>query len=380
MLGGVFIGLFPDKLTSITRVTHQCKRAGGWAFRREPGRDKFTRTGPARENAQIRAVTTKPSDTNGDLPSENTPPPSQRRERNELARSLEFGPSELLKMAEGKVSRLEYFQMRAIRRTLEPGLVDDALRWCQRTVGQFWITLATANLHRIHHIERLRPLTPAKSFILVSNHRSFFDLYILTAALLRWGLRQRIVFPVRSNFFYDSTAGFFVNGVMSFFAMYPPLFRDTRRSALNVLGLDELAALLRAGETLVGIHPEGRRNPGDDPYELLPAKSGVGRLIHAARGVPVVPVFTNGLLPNNLPRQIKSNFDGTGVPIHSVFGSPIDFGPQLAESGSPRLFARLAESCLDAVRQLGEEEKALRKAEQQSAAGQGPEQAARRDR
>jgi 1-acyl-sn-glycerol-3-phosphate acyltransferase len=259
--------------------------------------------------------------------------------------------------------------MRAIRRTLTPGLLDDSLRWCQRTIGQFWITLATQNLHRIHHIDRLRPLAPAHSFILVSNHRSFFDLYILTAALLRWGLRQRIVFPVRSNFFYDTPTGFFVNGVMSFFAMYPPLFRDKRRAMLNALGLDELAALLREGETLVGIHPEGRRNTNGDPYELLPAQSGVGRLIYAARGVPVIPVFTNGLLPNDLPRQIKSNFDGTGVPIHSVFGAPIDFGAQLEGPPSPRLFAKLAETCLTEVRKLGVEEKALRAA---SAPGQSP--------
>ena len=112
-----------------------------------------------------------------------------------------------------------------------------------------------------------------------------------------WRLRSWRSVPVRSNFFYDTPAGFVVNGVMSFFAMYPPLFRDKRRTALNALGLDELAGLLRSGETLVGIHPEGRRNPGTDPYQLLPAKSGVGRLIHAARGVAVVPVFTNGLLP-----------------------------------------------------------------------------------
>jgi 1-acyl-sn-glycerol-3-phosphate acyltransferase len=275
----------------------------------------------------------------------------------------ELAVSQLLQSARSKVSRLEYWQMRVIRRTLTPGFMDDALRWCQRTIGQFWITLATGNLHRIHHIERLRPLAPSHSFILVANHRSFFDLYILTAALLRWGMRQRIVFPVRSNFFYDTTAGFFVNGVMSFFAMYPPLFRDKRRAMLNALGLDELAALLRAGETLVGIHPEGRRNPGSDPYELLPAQSGVGRLIYAARGVPVIPVFTNGLLPNDLPRQIMSNFDGTGIPVHSVFGSPIDFGGMLAEPASPRLFARLAEHCLSEVQKLGVEEKALRELE-----------------
>jgi 1-acyl-sn-glycerol-3-phosphate acyltransferase len=268
----------------------------------------------------------------------------------------------LLRAARGKVGRLEFWQMRVIRRTLVPGFVDNVLRWLQRTVGQLWITLATYQLHHIHHIERLRPLAPKSSFILVCNHRSFFDLYILTAALLRSGLRQRIVFPVRSNFFYDTILGFFVNGVMSFFAMYPPLFRDKRRVSLNALGLEELASLLLEGETLCGIHPEGRRNTDQSPYELLPAKSGVGRLIHAARGIPVIPVFTNGLLPNNLPRQIVSNFDGTGIPIHSVFGNPISFGDLLDEPASPRLFAKISERCLDEVRKLGEEERALRKA------------------
>jgi 1-acyl-sn-glycerol-3-phosphate acyltransferase len=271
--------------------------------------------------------------------------------------------SSLLGAARGKVSAIEYLQMRAIRRTLDYGALDVSLRFLQRTVGVFWITQATRHLHQVHHIERLRPLFPKQSFILVANHRSFFDLYVLTAALLRWGLRQRIVFPVRSNFFYDNPAGFVVNGAMSFFAMYPPLFRDKRRSMLNALGLNELAELLRRGETLVGIHPEGRRNPGDDPYQLLPAQSGVGRLIHAARGVPVVPVFTNGLLPNNLPRQIISNFDGTGTTIHSVFGEPIDFGGLREEPASPRLFTRLAEKCLDSVKLLGNEERALRENE-----------------
>jgi 1-acyl-sn-glycerol-3-phosphate acyltransferase len=280
-----------------------------------------------------------------------------------LRRPGDDATSLLVRAARGKVSRLEHLQMRAIRRTLEPGNLDVALRFLQRTVGVFWITQATRHLHRIHYIERLAPLLPDKSFILVANHRSFFDLYVLTAALLRSGMRQRIVFPVRSNFFYDTPAGFVVNGVMSFFAMYPPLFRDKRRAPLNAVGLNELAQLLRAGNTLVGIHPEGRRNPGDDPYELLPAKSGVGRLIHAARGVPVVPVFTNGLLPNNLPRQIKSNFDGTGTPIHSVFGEPIDFSRELSEPASPRLFTKIAERCLDSVRALGAEEKALREAD-----------------
>lgn len=189
----------------------------------------------------------------------------------------------------------------------------------------------------------------------------------MTGALVRSGLRQRIVFPVRANFFYDRVLGFFVNGVMSFFAMYPPVFRDPRLAPLNLLGLEEITRLLRAGPTLVGIHPEGQRNKTDDPYTFLPAQSGVGRLVYGAR-VPVIPVFVNGLLPKDLPRQIKSNFDRTGIPIHTVFGRPIDFGGLLEEAPSPRLYKKLAERCLDAVRELSCEEKVFRAQAASSAA------------
>jgi 1-acyl-sn-glycerol-3-phosphate acyltransferase len=268
---------------------------------------------------------------------------------------------DLLSAAQGKVSRLECLQMRLIRRSLEPGLIDRVLRWGQRCIGQRWIHLATSRLHRVHHLERVHALGAEQSFILVANHRSFFDLYVVTAALVRSGLRQRIVFPVRSNFFYDRVLGFFVNGIMSFFAMYPPVFRDARLASLNLLGLEEMTRLLKSGHAMIGIHPEGQRNKSGDPYTFLPAQSGVGRLIYGAR-VPVIPVFVNGLLPKNLPRQILGNFDGTGIPIHTVFGTPIDFGALLDEAPSPRVYKRLAERCLEAVRELSEEEKRFRAA------------------
>ena len=267
---------------------------------------------------------------------------------------------DLVQAGEKRLGWLERTIIGFVRRTFDPGLLSRAVHYGQRTVGCGWIHHCTKHLRHVHGLDRLPELDPKQSFILIANHRSFFDLYVVFGDLVHRGLKHRIVFPVRSTFFYDNPLGLLVNGVMSFFAMYPPLFRDKRRAQLNALGLSELAGLLLAGQTLVGIHPEGRRNPGTDPYELLPAKSGVGRLIHAARGVPVVPVFTNGLLPNDLPRQITSNFDGTGVPIHSVFGAPIDFGALLAEPPSQRLFGRIAEACLVAVRQLGEEEKRLR--------------------
>jgi 1-acyl-sn-glycerol-3-phosphate acyltransferase len=91
----------------------------------------------------------------------------------------------------------------------------------------------------------------------------------------------------------------------------------------------------------------------------LPAQSGVGRVIHKARGVPVIPVFVNGL-GNDLPEQVRGGLTGTGRPIHVVFGAPIDFGALARAPASPRTCRQIAEKCLDAIGQLGQEEKSLR--------------------
>lgn len=272
--------------------------------------------------------------------------------------------SALLESARGQLSPVELLALRVVSRSFEPGRFSDFVCWLQHHVGTRWIDLATHNLRRMHHRERFPDLGPHGSCILACNHRSFFDLYVVTMQLMLSGLEQRIVFPVRSSFFYDNPAGLLVNGAMSFFAMYPPIFRDATRGPLNMLGLDELVVLLRRGGFMVGFHPEGTRNTGD-PYTLLPARTGIGRLAHQAR-VPVVPVFTNGLLPDDLPRQIRSNFDGTGVPIHTVFGAPIDFGTLLDEPGSQSVYKRIANVTRDALMQLGREESELRRRGEQA--------------
>jgi len=253
---------------------------------------------------------------------------------------------------------LERAQIRFVRATLEPGMLDRAIRVMQRSVGQWWIRTATNSLRFVHGAERLPVWNPDESVICVANHRSFFDLYITTAELVAQGLPHRILFPVRSNFFYDHPLGPFVNGVMSFFAMYPPIFRDRKRAALNLASLDETAALLRRGGFFVGLHPEGTRKKDDDPYTFLPAQSGVGRIIHRAR-CKVVPVFVNGLL-NDLVKQVGTGLARRGRPVHIVFGEPIDFGPLLEAPGSPKTYKRIAETCLEVIGELGQEEKRIR--------------------
>jgi 1-acyl-sn-glycerol-3-phosphate acyltransferase len=271
------------------------------------------------------------------------------------------GERNLLEMGDRSLSRLERAQIRFVRASLRPGVLDGTVRLLQRTLGQWWIRAATAKLRHVHGFERLPAWDRKGSIILVANHRSFFDLYVAAAELVARGLPQRILFPVRSAFFYDHPLGPVVNGVMSFFAMYPPIFRERKRAALNLASLDEVAALLRRGGFFVGLHPEGTRKKDDDPYTLLAAQSGVGRIIHQAR-VPVIPVFVNGL-GNDLVSQVRGGLTGAGQPIHMVFGAPVSFGALLQRPAGPKTYAQLAEKCLFAIGALGQEEKAIREAQ-----------------
>lgn len=257
------------------------------------------------------------------------------------------------------LSPLERGQIRFIRKSLEEGPLDRSLRFMQRKIGANWIEACIKNLRQVHGASRLPEFQANQSYVIVSNHRSFFDLYVVTAYLVKRGLLpHRILFPVRSNFFYDHPLGPAVNGIMSFFAMYPPVFRDRKRAGLNLAGIEELGQLLRRGGFFAGLHPEGARNKGDDPYALLPAQSGVGRIIHRAN-VPVIPVFIHGLV-NDFVTQITSNATRTGRKVVVVFGEPVDFGGLTEGPGNPRVFRQISERSLEAIRALGEEERVIR--------------------
>lgn len=288
-----------------------------------------------------------------------SPAPPEREPTSSSARRSKVVPKErdLLDFDE-LLSPTERKQIGFVRRSFEPGLLDKTVRLAQRYIGSNWIEHSTRNIRTVNGVERLPQWDPKKSYLVVANHRSFFDLYTVTGYLVNRDMPHRLVFPVRSKFFYDKPLGLVVNGAMSFFAMYPPVFRERSRAALNLASLDETVRLLRRGGTFVGLHPEGTRNQSDDPYALLPAQSGVGRVIQAAK-VDVLPVFVNGL-GNDLPKQIAGNFTRKGTPIIVNFGAPIDFGGMLDEAPSPRLHRRISELALEHIRKLGEEEREIR--------------------
>jgi 1-acyl-sn-glycerol-3-phosphate acyltransferase len=287
---------------------------------------------------------------NGTARPERSPRAKPRLAAETMRDLLDFGRDQLLAS--------ERRQIAFVRSTFNRGWFDRVVRLAQRHIGANWIESAIKNVRHVHGVERLPAFDPAKSYLCVANHRSFFDLYVVTAYLVKRGMPHRLVFPVRSTFFYDRPLGLAVNGLMSFFAMYPPIFRERQRAALNLASLDEVVRLAKKGGAFVGLHPEGTRNKTGDPYALLPAQSGVGRIIQASR-VTVIPVFINGL-SNDIARQVAGNYTKSGAPVVVVFGPPVDFGGMLGEPSSPRLHKRISERTLDVIRALGEEERAIR--------------------
>lgn len=178
---------------------------------------------------------------------------------------------------------------------------------------------------RVHTLgfEHVSRLDFSRGFLIAANHRTFFDLYLIMTALEPVVRRvRRMYFPVRSGFWYDSLLGVGVNAFASGMAMYPPIFRAAEKRETTRAGLDFLASQLREPGVLVGMHPEGTRSRGTDPYQLLGPEQSFGRVVLAANPV-VLPVFVNGV-GNSLLRECAEGLRGKAAPIVVAFGAPLD--------------------------------------------------------
>jgi len=244
---------------------------------------------------------------------------------------------------------------------------DPRGKWLQtqflRGVSYVWVRAGIARRILVEGLDRMMALRPETGVMLVSNHRSFFDQYAMLLACymgpVPWS--KRLYFPVRSNFFYDQPLGIAINAAIAGGAMYPPIYRQSDRRALNDDALDRMVEIVRRPGNVLGMHPEGTRGKGDDPYKLLPAQPGVGKL--ALLGQPmVIPAFILGL-GNNALEDIRVNFGKEARrsrAIVAVFGPPVDYADLCAEKPRPTLYKKCADRFMAAVAQLAVREQELR--------------------
>jgi len=240
-------------------------------------------------------------------------------------------------------------------------------KWLQtqflRTVSYTWVRAGMAHRMFTDGIDELSDISPDTGVMFVSNHRSFFDQYAIFLAcwMARVPWARHLFFPVRSNFFYDHPLGLVVNAAVAGGAMYPPIYRQAARRALNDDALNKMASILRRKGSVLGMHPEGTRGKTDDPYTFLPAQPGVGKLALIAKPM-VIPAFILGL-GNKVFEDLKWNFGPESRRSHAVvivYGSPLDYSDLLADKPRPTLYKRCADRFMVEIKKLSEREKAIR--------------------
>jgi 1-acyl-sn-glycerol-3-phosphate acyltransferase len=228
--------------------------------------------------------------------------------------------------------------------------------WSTRVVSALVDALSSGRL-LVAGTEHLAQLPADRGILLAPNHRSLFDLFVAARVAYRHvGACDRLYFPVRSSFWYDNVAGLAVNVMATGCAMYPPIFRPQGKRAVTRMGLDFLADELRRPGTLAGMHPEGTRSRGTDPYVLLPPEGGFGRVVLLARP-SVVPVFVDGL-GNSLFEEARRAFSGKR-PIRVLFGPPIALDDADGDASRLRSQIEIGRRTLAGIAELAETARAL---------------------
>jgi 1-acyl-sn-glycerol-3-phosphate acyltransferase len=228
---------------------------------------------------------------------------------------------------------------------------------CGREINARAIAMLSAGQLRVTGLEHVEATSPQRPILLIANHRSYFDLYVVSSILLRRLKRRlRIYYPVRGRYYYETLGGMAVNFVAAYWSMYPPLFSSSARQNFDRYALDVLIRLCREGEgNVIGIHPEGTRNRDPDPYSFGKFQPGAGRIIHAARP-QVVPAFIAGL-PNRV-RSVLANHWRDADPIRVHFGPAVDLESFYALPAKGSTYKSIVEHVMSKVADLAEADRA----------------------
>jgi 1-acyl-sn-glycerol-3-phosphate acyltransferase len=228
------------------------------------------------------------------------------------------------KFPSNQLSWTEKWALQWIIRFNRPGWIHRFGVWWGTNIPQRFFAYVTRHRWQVHQTEYLDAIDRNANILMISNHKSFFDLFVATTILRSitdQNLGKPCVFPVRSPFFYDNILGVLINFIGSGCCMYPPVFRDERKQVLNPHGIQIMQWLLRHPKLCLGLHPEGRRSKGQDPYVIEPARKGVGVLIQNAKpDMVILPLFITGL-SNDPVYEFKQTFrKQEATPIKLIWG------------------------------------------------------------
>ncbi len=160
---------------------------------------------------------------------------------------------------------------------------DRGVRWVSRIWGWGGILPSGA------HVEAdLSALPQGREFVILANHQSYLDIYLLFSLLSG---PYRIAFVAKDSLFRIPVLGMAMRH-----SGHVAIDRSNQRKAMK--SIDKAVERSRQGATVV-IFPEGTR--GTDPSQLGEFQIG-GMILALKCGLPVVPIVHHGtfaILPQN---------------------------------------------------------------------------------
>jgi 1-acyl-sn-glycerol-3-phosphate acyltransferase len=153
---------------------------------------------------------------------------------------------------------------------------------------------AVSALYRIeaHGVENI----PADGAIVASNHTSFADVLVISAAAER-----QVRYMAKKELFKIPLLAPLIKAL----GAYP-----VNRGGPDVSSIKRTIELIEGGE-LIGIFPQGHRYGGQDP-RTTEIKAGIGMITYRTKA-PVVPVFLDG--QSGKTRMFRKNVITFGEPI-----------------------------------------------------------------
>ena len=161
-----------------------------------------------------------------------------------------------------------------------------------------------------------------KGGILCANHTSMLDVLIISA-----GLNRQVRYMAKKELFKVPVLGSLITAL----GAYP-----LDRGGADVASIRQTIRLLEEGQ-LIGIFPQGTRQPGVDP-KTTPVKHGVGMIAYHAK-CDVVPVYI----------QTKKNKARFFHKTHLLVGVPIPFADLAFEKGGMQEYKDATEKIFSAV-------------------------------
>jgi 1-acyl-sn-glycerol-3-phosphate acyltransferase len=236
------------------------------------------------------------------------------------------------------------------------------LTWSLHKILNFIINRIYVSHTITYNIERLSQYGKDSKIILASNHRSLFDNFIIITQLFNHykSIPRRIIFPVKSNFWYDSISGLLINAMGAGMTMFPPIFRQPNKKSFNKISTNLIIEKLSGKKgQLIGIHPEGTRNKDPDLYSLLKGKPGIGEIALKSPGSIVIPIFIHNTSCSVLT-EIKRNYSKKHAANISInFGHPVPLDDLSKSPLTRETIMEASNRCMQEIQKLSEEMKRI---------------------